>query len=568
METTKIDVKILYIEDEADTREMVTGLLQRRISNVYVATNGQEGLQLFEQYKPDIVITDLRMPVMDGLIVARAIREKDPLIQIIMTTAYSDTDYLLDAIDIGVNQYVLKPINLTKLFSAIGHCNDMVFLKRKNQDHNHELELWVSQRTMELMNANEQLRIEVVERRQAEQAALYALEQNQQLLASISSIVVGVSEEGLVMEWNPAAEKIFGLTSAEVIGKLFAKCPIHWNWPDVIEPISFYLTKKGQYKLDNLHYTRTDGKEGLLEFSVNRIGEGKAYYLFGTDITDRKSLENQNLIVQKMHSLSQLAAEIAHEINRPTQHVEDNIHFLQNAYQDIVGLLSLYSQLLLENKKHSLSAELTLEIEEITEEIHLESLLVEIPKAIGQILHGKERLIKIVRTMEDFAHPSQSEKKFVNINKALEETFAVLKVEWEDIAGFELDLDPKLPAVYCAIDEINQVIFDILANVTDANKEVIKDETGQKEKITVKTKRADEFINIIIEDTGSGIPPEMIDKIFDPFFTTKEPGKGKGQGLAIAHNIIAIKHHGKLEVQSEIGKGSTFTISLPLDIDN
>ncbi len=150
MENGKLEVTVLYVEDEPRAREAVREILKRVVRTVYVAENGKDGLDAFKQYNPDIVVTDIRMPVMSGLEMARKIREENKSKQIIVTTAHGDTDYFLAAIDIAVDQYILKPVQSDRLIEAIRKCADYVLREREVQKHNEEREKLI----LELQEAN------------------------------------------------------------------------------------------------------------------------------------------------------------------------------------------------------------------------------------------------------------------------------------------------------------------------------------------------------------------------------------------------------------------------------
>jgi YesN/AraC family two-component response regulator len=134
------DISVLYVEDEPSTRDAVVELLQRRVREVFIARDGSEGLALFRERKPDVVVTDIRMPVMDGLTMARTIREENKGALIIVTTAHSDTPYMLEAIDIGVDQYVVKPVSVEKLAAAVGKCAETIEYRRAHKQYLSERE--------------------------------------------------------------------------------------------------------------------------------------------------------------------------------------------------------------------------------------------------------------------------------------------------------------------------------------------------------------------------------------------------------------------------------------------
>jgi signal transduction histidine kinase len=291
------------------------------------------------------------------------------------------------------------------------------------------------------------------------------------------------------------------------------------------------------------------------------------FLLLAEEITERKIMESQLVQAQKLESIGQLAAGIAHEINTPTQYVGDNTRFLQESFTDISGLLEKYYLLLKAATAGPVSSELITEVENSVDEADIEYLLEEIPTAIQQSLEGVDRVSRIVRAMKEFSHPGVEGKTVIDINKAIESTIMVARNEWKYVAEMKTDFDPHLPLVPCLPGEFNQVILNILLNAAHAITDAVGDGSKGKGTITVSTRRDDEWAEIRISDTGTGIPEEVRTKIFDPFFTTKEVGKGTGQGLAISHSVIAEKHDGTITFETEMGKGTTFIIRLPISPD-
>ena len=285
------------------------------------------------------------------------------------------------------------------------------------------------------------------------------------------------------------------------------------------------------------------------------------------DVTEQIILEKEHRQAQKLESIGQLAAGIAHEINTPTQYVGDNTRFLQDAFGDLMSLFNLYDQLLVEAKSREHSDETIRKIEACIDEVDFEYLSDEIPKSIEQTLEGVESISKIVRSMKEFSHPGGDEKTAVDINRALESTITVAKNEWKYVADMETDFDPLLPAIPCFPGELNQVFLNIIVNAAHAISDIVGDGTRGKGNIKIGTKMDGDFIEIRFSDTGCGIPQNIQDRIFDPFFTTKGVGKGTGQGLSIAHMVISEKHKGKLKFETKEGQGTTFIIRLPIRED-
>jgi signal transduction histidine kinase len=268
---------------------------------------------------------------------------------------------------------------------------------------------------------------------------------------------------------------------------------------------------------------------------------------------------------QKLEAIGQLAAGIAHEINTPTQFVGDNTRFLQDAFRDLLVLLERYAGLLDAARCGTVTPAQVGEVEAALKTADLDYLSAEIPLAIQQSLEGIQRVTSIVRAMKEFAHPDTGEFKPLDLNSAVENTLTVARNEWKYVAEVVTDLEPNLPLVPCLPGEINQVLLNILINAAHAIADAIGDQAGDKGKITIRTRRAGAWVEIRIGDTGSGIPESIRTRVFDPFFTTKGVGKGTGQGLAIAHAVVVKKHHGTITFESEVGRGTTFIVRLPLD---
>jgi PAS domain S-box-containing protein len=280
---------------------------------------------------------------------------------------------------------------------------------------------------------------------------------------------------------------------------------------------------------------------------------------------EKKQLQLQLTQSQKLESIGQLAAGIAHEINTPTQFVGDNTNFLKDSFQGIVKILDAHQELLEKQKEDKSNSELIAKIEKLIEEEDIEYLKEEIPEALDQSLNGIKRISDIVLAMKEFSHPSADEKKAVDINKAIENTLTVSRNEWKYVADLETEYSDQSPMVNCLPGELNQVFLNMFVNAAHSIADANKEKSSSKGVLKVKTERSDTYFKISISDTGTGIPEEIRPRIFDMFFTTKGVGKGTGQGLALAYDVIVNKHGGRLTFDSEVGKGTTFHIELPLD---
>ncbi|MEJ5330704.1 MAG: PAS domain S-box protein [Desulfobaccales bacterium] len=408
--------------------------------------------------------------------------------------------------------------------------------------------------------------LDITHRKEIEEELRRTTKEIEQLFSSIPFMMLGLTPEGRLWHWNPEAEKLLWSGQPPIPGSLLQDCPLSWEWDRVLSGWQQCRQTVQPVRVEDIRYQREDGKEGFLGLTFSPIqgedGRLLGMILLGRDITDRRLLEAQLAQAQKLESIGQLAAGIAHEINTPIQFVGDNTRFLKEAFGDLLGLQE-YEQLRRGLDQGRDVREQAAQVARLSQEVDLEYLTAEIPQAIAQTLEGVERVAKIVRAMKDFSHPGPKEKTPVNLNKAIENTLTVARNEWKYVAEVITDLDPELPLVACLPDEFNQVLLNLIINAAQAIDEKVDRQKGEKGLITITTRSDGEWVEIRIRDTGPGIPEKIRSRIFDPFFTTKEVGKGTGQGLAIAHAVVVEKHQGNITFETEVGQGTTFIIRLP-----
>jgi two-component system, NtrC family, sensor kinase len=406
----------------------------------------------------------------------------------------------------------------------------------------------------------------ITKRKQAEDALKESKLTLQELFDEAPVGYHELDTKGRIIRVNRTEQSMLGYMAAEMLGRHIWEFSV--GEERARELITTRLAGSAPVKPYELALRRKDGINipVLIEDRILKDAHGNISGMRSTiqDITERKILEHQLRQAQKLESIGQLAAGIAHEINTPTQYVGDNTRFLKDAFQDLFDLMEKYDELAQAVQADSVNKALLEEIKKAADIADIEYLSKEIPKAIQQSLEGIERITKIVQSMKDFSHPGSTDKKASDLNKAIESTITVAQNEWKYVANMVANLDPQLPLVPCLVGEFNQVILNMIINATHAIADVVGD-SGNKGEIRVSTRRNGEFAEIRISDTGTGIPESIRERIFDPFFTTKEVGKGTGQGLAISHAVIVEKHGGTISIESELGKGTTFIISLPLD---
>ncbi|MBW2339985.1 MAG: PAS domain S-box protein [Deltaproteobacteria bacterium] len=305
-------------------------------------------------------------------------------------------------------------------------------------------------------------------------------------------------------------------------------------------------------------------EQQLKDYSQNleRMVEERAAELKKT-LTDLQNAQSQLIQSEKMASIGQLAAGVAHEINNPVGFVQSNLGTIAEYWEDLMKLLNQYRVLetgLAKEKNIGGDGTLRKALENIQnqrDKIDLGSILNDYKNVINESLEGMARVTKIVSDLKDFAHVDKAEIEHTDLNKGIESTLNIawneLKYKAEVIKDFG-----NIPLVKCYPQRLNQVFMNLLVNAAHA----IED----KGEIRITTRHDNGHVEIRISDTGCGIPPDVLTKIFDPFFTTKEVGKGTGLGLNVAYNIIQ-RHKGTILVESEVGKGTTFTIRLQTEPD-
>ncbi|HEX8956961.1 MAG TPA: ATP-binding protein [Burkholderiaceae bacterium] len=292
-----------------------------------------------------------------------------------------------------------------------------------------------------------------------------------------------------------------------------------------------------------------------------------------TDITVRKAMEEalqkkgeeqralidtlqqtqaQLLQSEKMASIGQLAAGVAHEINNPVGFVNSNMGSLNHYVDTLFEVIDGYDKILSAGKGAQESARA---VGELKARADLEFLREDVVQLVRESMDGLTRVKNIVQSLKDFSHVGETDWQYADLHAGLDSTLTIANNEIKYKADVVRDYG-QLPLVNCLVSQLNQVFMNLIVNASHAIRE--------RGTITIRTGCADDWVWIAVEDTGQGIPPENLTRIFEPFFTTKPVGQGTGLGLSLSYNIVS-KHNGRIEVKSEVGKGTCFTIHLPVD---
>ena len=404
---------------------------------------------------------------------------------------------------------------------------------------------------------------DITQRKRAEQALRESELRYRELFENATDIVATTDLDGNFTSLNRAGQQTFGYTQDEAVA-INLRQVVAGGYQDDVRRVCAAMIAERKSQTAEVELVAKDGRRIRVDMRFRLIcADEKPIGIQGIahDITGRVIAEMETRQAQKLESVGRLAAGIAHEINTPIQFVSDNAHFLKESFESLRSILGKYQEFRDAVAGGSFSQGVLAELHGAEEESDCDYLMQEIPNAITHTLEGVDRVATIVRAMKEFAHPESKEMVAADLNKALLSTMTVARNELKYVADIATEFG-DIPMVVCNVGDLNQVFLNLLVNAAHAIGEVVK--SGEKGRIHVRTASDCNQVVISISDTGAGIPEAIRSKIFDPFFTTKEVGRGTGQGLAIARSVVVDRHKGSLTFESEVGKGTTFHIRLPL----
>jgi len=506
--------KLLVIDDDESIRKVLTVTLRDAGYQVLTAKDGQSGLKIFADERPDIILCDLRMPGMDGISVLKEIKARDPDKEVIVISAYADMDLAVKALQLKASDFITKPISTTALEVALERAEERLDLTRELREYTELIEKrW--------LDTAEEL------------AKTYQFQKN--LIESSIDAIIGCDPQGKVIIFNKASEAVLGYRKETVLGKL----TIDYFFPpgkyDELKDKLYSIDYGGQNRL-TLYETSLVAISGQLipaQFSGAVLHEGEeeiGSVAFFRDLREIRRLEQQfadqaRLLHQdKMISLGRLAASVVHEINNP-----------------LAGILN-YARLMLKILKKG----------PVTEEYREK-----FSGYLNLMENETDRCSKIVSNLLAFSRKSELDFSNVPINELVEKCLMLSghKLKLANITT-EKRFQERLPRVRGDYNQLQQCVINLILNAIDAMPK------GGKLIVATSYNPSDRNLTIRVSDTGSGIDKNDLPRIFEPFFTTKSEGQGLGLGLSMVEGIVE-RHKGAIEVTSEVGKGTTFTIKLP-----
>jgi len=535
---------LLIVDDNEQNLYMLQVLLSGKGFQVELASNGAEALERARLSPPDMIISDILMPVMDGFSLCRTWKEDERLKNIpfvFYTATYTDPKDEELALSLGADRFIVKPVEpdnflallqetwdnyeTGKLLTSLQSVEQVDYLKEYNAVLIHKLE----DKMLQLEEANRMLKLDIDERKQTEDALRRSEKKYRNLFENLYDIYYSTDNKGIITLLSPSAERFFGYTPDELIGQNIKNLYVN---PQRREEFLSSLFKDGyvndfeaqlKHKNNSVIWVSTNAKI-LKDEEGNFIGvEG-----ISRDVTDRKELEYKLMQAQKMESIGTLAGGIAHDFN--------------NILSSVFG----YTELALDDaKKGTLLHE------------HLQ-----------EVLKAGNRAKDLVKQILTFSRQVEGEQKPIQVKPIVKEALKLLRVSIPTSIDFKTNVQSN-SLIIGDPTKIHQVILNLCTNAAHAMDDGgiltvnLSDVELDSEFVSNHSSlKPGPYINLTVTDTGHGIPPGVMERIFDPFFTTKEKGQGTGMGLSVVHGIVH-SHGGTIFAYSKPGKGSTFRIYLP-----
>ncbi len=511
--------KIVFIDDEEDIRQVMQLTLEDAGYQVFPAPDGRTGLQLCREVLPQIVITDIRMPGMDGLQVLEALKTESPDIEVIVATAFGEMNLAIKALQLDASDFITKPIGDEALRLALKRAKERHLSRKQVRDYTAILEKENAKTSQELFKS-------------------LAFQRN--LIENSMDGILGSDENEIVVIYNHSLEGTLGFLKEKVLHKMTLK--------------QFFPAEKFEDFKKNLFSSAYGGENRLMLYETNLIeksgreipvqvsasllsdqGQDKGLVCFFRDLRQIRKLEQEFsdqariLHQDKMMSLGRLAASVVHEINNPLS--------------GILNYLRLMNRIL---SQGPLSEERQNKFQRYVELIEKET----------------DRCSQIVSGLLSFSRRSPPSFGEVRMEKVLRLCILLSKHKLElSNIRLEIDIESDLPPLNGDFNQLQQCMINLIFNAVDAMQD------GGILTLKSFLNRSNRKVVVTFRDTGQGIPPENLPHIFEPFFTTKKEGYGTGLGLSTVYGIIE-RHQGTIGVESHVGKGTIFTIELPASGSN
>jgi len=497
--------QLLLIDDEPDILRVLSLSLKADGYEVFTAASGEEGLAVFQDKSPDIVVTDIKMPGMDGIQVLRKVKEIDPETEVIIITGHGDIDSAIEALKYGASDFINKPVRDAALAIALERAKERLDIRRQLKDYTVDLEQRVEIATREL-------------RRQANFQA--------KLIRSSNDGIVATDRDLQIVIYNPGAERIFGYPAEKVIGRMRIDSLLP---SELAAPLGAAVNGREDPKdfpWREVRIRAQDGEEIPVRYSGTILRENErnmGSVAFFQDLREIKRLERELVRSERLAAIGQTVAGLAHGL-------KNILHGLKGGrYLVDLGI-----------KKD--------DTEKLT-------------RGWDMVRRNIDRTSELVMDLLSYSKEREPEPEACNPNEIAAEVGELLQERArENDIEIELDLDEAIGSVLMDPRTLHTALLNLMTNALDAC--LFDEDTSKQWRVELKTSReSDETVRFEVTDNGSGMTPEVRDKLFSSFFSTKGH-RGTGLGLMVTRKLLE-EHGGTIAVDSSPGKGTTFTVRLP-----
>lgn len=549
--TTPSQLRILVVEDDIIDRKQMERLLAVALTSQYelvYADRLDKALALLDEREFDILLLDLNLPDSYGLDTLDVVERKHPNLAKVVVTSGDNEEVGLEAVTRGAQDYLPKGKLNSRALARVIHYS--------------------------------------VERKRSEQLLRESRGKLNAILESIGDPMIMLDKDLGVTWSNGASRRVFG---NDDVGQTCFRLFRGQDTPCTLSPcIVREVFRDGKPHSYDIQVVDKEGQTRYFHCTANaalwdKEGRPTAVIEIARDITDRKSVEiikaayarvekanrelkeMQSQLVQseKLASIGQLAAGVAHEMNTPVGFVACNFETLEGYMKKIRHLLEAYDGLAcqVQTAAEGEPMQTVRVIQQLKEKIKLDFILKDLECLFEDSREGLDRVTDIIRNLRDFARADRtSDLTAHDLNEGIRATLTVARNEIKYDAEVKTEFG-DIPHVFCNAGQINQVFLNLLINAAQA---IRSQQRQTKGTIAIRTYQEGTDVLCEIQDDGPGIPAVNLRSIFDPFFTTKPPGKGTGLGLSVSYDIIVNKHQGQISVESEENRGAKFTVRLPL----
>lgn len=511
--------KILIVDDVMINLLILEAMLKNQDVEIYKATSGEQTIQLMGQHEFALMLLDVHMPNMDGFETLDKLSEvfPDKIVPAILVTAtITDILSVVKGYEKGAVDYLVKPLN-------------PVIVKKKVQVF---IELHRQKKHLE--NLTFELKKEIEQRKVTEKELRKSNQQFESLSQNSPDIIYTLDSKGRINYVNPAWKEILGHSASEIMGREFTDFAKPMDIPHYRRLFRRIRDNGKTFRDVSGDLIHKDGtiRHFILSGAQNQSSSDSVPGMVGLlkDTTTQQKLQAQLLHSQKMEAIGNMAGGIAHDFNNLLQAIQGYAELL------LIGKAS--------GKEHS--------------------------QEISEIKKAAQRGAALTQQLLTFSRKGEINFRPVHLNMEVDNVHRLLLRTIPKMIEIQLELSKDLAYISADPGHIEQVLMNLCVNARDAMADggIIRVKTSN----TVLDERfcrlnpgstPGEYVLLEVEDTGDGIPEEIVEHIFEPFFTTKEKGKGTGLGLAIVYGIVK-NHQGYITCQSRIGFGTAFSMYFPV----